>query len=176
MRPTPALFPHNWSQYTAGNLITIFAYQLTIGSERLISEVLSAGAPDVYVCAVTTQRDHIDVTGYAPDHDPYRRAISDYAIAAENVTKRLHSRTTPRFDGVIELEALGAGAVSGGRNFRSWLPLLSDAQRGFFDAPGTRSVKLRGPAGSGKTLAMQLKALRECYDAVMQTGPRASCM
>ena len=161
-------FPHNWSPYTAGNLTTIFAYQLTIGSERMIAETISAGAPDVYMCAVTSQRDQVDITGYAPDHGPYLRATSDYGIAAEQVTREFETLTRPRFEGVIDLEAVGAGAVAAGRTFSTWLPLLSEPQKTFLQTSADRSLKLRGPAGSGKTLAMELKVLRECYQAQEQ--------
>ena len=42
---------------------------------------------------------------------------------------------------------------------------VTEDQRAFIDAPTDKSIRLRGPAGSGKTLALTLKAIREVLGA-----------
>lgn len=45
-------------------------------------------------------------------------------------------------------------------NFNQWINVLSKRQRSFFDNDDTKSLKLVGPAGTGKTLVMELKAIK----------------
>ena len=53
----------------------------------------------------------------------------------------------------------------GTRSYSGWLPQLTAEQRNFLERPAIVSTKLRGPAGSGKTLLLELKALQETYAA-----------
>ena len=53
----------------------------------------------------------------------------------------------------------GAGPTDG------WMSLVSEDQKAFILAPADKSIRLRGPAGSGKTLALMLKAVRELLEA-----------
>ncbi|MCH7876488.1 MAG: hypothetical protein IH965_14495, partial [Gemmatimonadetes bacterium] len=145
-------FPRAWSQYNVHNYVTVFAYQLHIGDERLIAEVITDGAADVYMCVVTTQDAQVDLTGFVSDRRPYEGAISQYDAAAAEVSSQFETLQRPKQMGVIDLDAVGFGAVTGGRHYSAWLPLLTDEQRRFLESPSNRSLKLRGPAGSGKTL------------------------
>ncbi|ORB29992.1 hypothetical protein BST38_12735 [Mycolicibacterium parafortuitum] len=52
-----------------------------------------------------------------------------------------------------------------GWSYDRWLEAISDDQRSFIDAPATSSIRLRGPAGSGKTLALTMKAIAEVLRA-----------
>ena len=91
----------------------------------------------------------------------------------EAVLRKLFSRlesafaalTTARRENEFEFDAVGARAVTGGRTYSSWISSLSEPQQRFLLQPIRHSVKLRGPAGSGKTLALELKALQLCYEA-----------
>jgi hypothetical protein len=65
----------------------------------------------------------------------------------------------------VDLDATTFGAVTRYRKYSEWLDELTPRQREFVEAPPNSSIKLRGPAGSGKTLALELKALRELYRA-----------
>ena len=52
-----------------------------------------------------------------------------------------------------------------GWSYAQWLDAISDDQRNFVEASTEKSIRLRGPAGSGKTLSLTLKALREVLSA-----------
>ncbi|WP_417583857.1 UvrD-helicase domain-containing protein [Pelagibacterium sp.] len=61
---------------------------------------------------------------------------------------------------VARLTGLGNGtATSMFRSYDDWLPLLTDSQRRFVTAPIVGSFRIEGPAGTGKTLSLILKAL-----------------
>ena len=44
--------------------------------------------------------------------------------------------------------------------YEDWEKHLSNLQRAFLNKPAEKAIKLRGPAGTGKTLAMELKAIK----------------
>lgn len=44
--------------------------------------------------------------------------------------------------------------------YEDWLNRLSPLQKAFLEKPAEKAIKLRGPAGTGKTLAMELKAIK----------------
>ena len=52
-----------------------------------------------------------------------------------------------------------------GLGYDQWLKQLSDEQRRFVDYPLGGPLKLRGAAGTGKTIAMVVKALKTLYSA-----------
>lgn len=52
------------------------------------------------------------------------------------------------------------------RSFADWDQHLTGGQRSFLENDGAPNLILRGPAGSGKTLTLELKALREVYSAL----------
>jgi superfamily I DNA/RNA helicase len=53
--------------------------------------------------------------------------------------------------------------------YGQWLAAISSDQRAFIEASTDKSIRLRGPAGSGKTLTLTLKAIREVLN-VRDTG------
>lgn len=160
------LFPRAWSQYSSSNLITVFAYPENFGSERFVVQIVGSQRPDTYFCAVTNDESTIDLDRFHPNSDSLKIGLSGYESAAESVANRINDLGQPQKVGIIDLDALGSSAVTSGRTYSTWIPLLSDNQRKFVLGAANASLKVRGPAGSGKTLAMALKALRECYEAL----------
>ncbi|MBO5482910.1 MAG: UvrD-helicase domain-containing protein [Spirochaetaceae bacterium] len=45
-------------------------------------------------------------------------------------------------------------------SYEDWVKHLSHLQSAFLNKPAEKAIKLRGPAGTGKTLAMELKAIK----------------
>ena len=61
----------------------------------------------------------------------------------------------------MDFGAVTFDAVTKDLTYSEWLHQLTPEQRSFVDSPPVHSIKVRGPAGSGKSLALELKALRE---------------
>lgn len=158
-------FPPAWSQYSSRDLLSVFAYNTTYGRERIIAQIGTSNHPDVFFWGVTTPDEQIDLDTVVPDTGLWELARKNYPEAAATIEARFEGIVPVPDSSVVDLEALGAGAVTGGRTFSGWFPVLSDTQNRFVLQDTDRSVKLRGPAGSGKTLAMELKALRASYAA-----------
>jgi superfamily I DNA/RNA helicase len=64
-----------------------------------------------------------------------------------------------------------AAGVAKARAYTQWIPDLTPKQREFVEAPTNRSIRLRGPAGSGKTLTLGIKAIREVVEARRRGEP-----
>ncbi len=162
-------FPPAWSPFQAGNKLAVFAYPPEHGNDRLIAAVMTRRqddeARDLLVCELTTEAAPVDLKSYKPDAGAYDRAVSRYRDGLRASEQLWSTASAPQaLEGMIDLEAASYGAVTRGRTYSTWLSHLSSPQRLFVERPPIQSLKLRGPAGSGKTLALELKALKLLYD------------
>lgn len=163
----PLSLPHNWHQYKHNSLIAFFAAP-SVDSEasRWVAEVTAGERHDVIFWTSTTSSkkealQEFDRAHARPDVD-FDAAWSSGVAAAKSHFQALG--TESKHDVEISLPRLAAGATKGW-TYDQWLGEISDEQRLFVQASTEKSIRLRGPAGSGKTLALTLKALREVVAA-----------
>jgi hypothetical protein len=166
----PVHLPPGWSEFHAkGNRIAFFACQRDFGAFRWIAEISTEGSTDVCLWKLTSEREEIRLADYVRPVDRYRAAIAGWTTAFAEVRERFtHIPEPPEtiaLQPTVDLDAASFGAVTQYRMYTAWLDHLTAKQREFIQAPVNHSVKLRGPAGSGKTLALELKVLRELYRA-----------
>ncbi|MRG60226.1 hypothetical protein GE115_10150 [Agromyces sp. CFH 90414] len=163
-RVLPMSLPRGWRQYKHDNFVAFFA--LSNGdaqSTRWIAELSGGAAGDVIFWRTTTSRNHEMLVEFASSderrlpafEDDWREAITSAAQSFAD------ARRSPSGQADIYLPALPQGVVRN-RGFTEWLSTVSADQLAFIQAPTDRSIRLRGPAGSGKTLALTLKAVSEC--------------
>lgn len=69
-----------------------------------------------------------------------------------------------------ELTSRRATDFTQARTYEQWLPLLSKEQKNFISREVQHIQRLRGPAGTGKTLTMCLKAIREVNECIRKGG------
>ncbi|MFD2340183.1 hypothetical protein FGG90_13155 [Clavibacter tessellarius] len=163
----PLSLPRGWHQYKHDSLIAFFAIP---GSDseasRWIAEVVPGRRQDVIFWTSTTTDQKEELIDYARNLTKPNIDVS--AIWEESlVSANLHfvakdADSAP--DVEISLPHL-ASSVTKGWTYDQWLDEISRDQRSFVEAPTEKSIRLRGPAGSGKTLALTLKALREVLSA-----------
>lgn len=158
-------YPGKWRQYSSDRLLAVFAYPTAIGWERLIVRIELSHPSSLLFCAVTTPDDQVILENFTADITALPRASSEFQSAATEIATELAKLALPPLMGVYDLDEVGYGAVTGGLTYQSWIPKLSEQQRRFVEEQPTRSMKLRGPAGTGKTLAMEMKVLRELQRA-----------
>jgi hypothetical protein len=159
-------YPKQWSQYGSGKLLTIFAYPSTLGSERIVAHIERHETVDVVFCSLSSGEHPIILEHFSPNLGVASASLSRFAVAASEASARLGALGRTKSSGVYDLDQVAHGAVTGGFTYSTWLAKLSLPQREFVDHAPNRSLKLRGPAGTGKTLAMELKVLHECYSAL----------
>lgn len=159
--------PRGWHQYKYKNLIAFFA---SSGGDsdatRWIAEITGGDRHDVAFLAATTSARKETLEQFDKGRD--RKVFnfdedwsSGFSEAAIHFAQA-NSRRIP--DVEMSLPTLEFGATKGW-TYEQWLSEISEDQRMFIEAPTDKSIRLRGPAGSGKTLAITLKAIREVLTA-----------
>lgn len=164
----PLRLPTAWSQYHHNNFITFFANPIEVGNDRLIAEINIKNSNDVCIWSVTQRGEHIKLEEFSPPMREYESAVAAWADSLTASTHRLNSGNDPEkapLQPTVDLDATTFGAVTKHRGYEAWIDDITEQQREFVFAPRTQSIKLRGPAGTGKTLALELKVLKELYDA-----------
>ncbi|MGH3005680.1 MAG: hypothetical protein ACRDOS_07245 [Gaiellaceae bacterium] len=157
-----------WSPYHHDSFVAFFAAPRVMGSLRWIAQVKPRGSRDVCFWELTSSSQPVRLERFRPRLDTYDDAVAGWGEALRQAAKRFARRRQTERVGVtetIDLAATTYGAVTGNRSYSGWLERLTDEQNRFLDKPPTVSTRLRGPAGSGKTLLLELKALRELYRA-----------
>lgn len=161
-RSVPLSLPRGWHQFKKDNLITFFAVAGgDSNSTRWVAE-LRPGTPDEIVFwRTTTSGKHADLDEFSQEKPALPDTGRDWIEAFEQASQHFReARRGERTDVDMYLPTVPQGSHRQ-RTFEEWLSAVSDDQRAFIDAPTDRSIRLRGPAGSGKTLALTLKALKE---------------
>lgn len=164
----PLSLPRAWHQYKHRSLISFFVTAAGDSqATRWIVEVLPGADADVVFWAFTTSQDQVTLESFEsvkPGLPAEWLADWSAAVAAagEEAARRRPRPQVP--DVEISLAPVGQSAT-GGRDYPEWLRAISEDQRLFVEADTGRSIRLRGPAGSGKTLAITLKAVREVLKA-----------
>lgn len=83
------------------------------------------------------------------------------------------AKTLERIGNEVELENSLPNKVSAQIPFNDWYTArLTKAQRQFVDHPLLGSVRLVGPAGSGKTVALVVKCLKELNKSATEQAPK----
>jgi hypothetical protein len=154
--------PNTWAQYKAGSLISFLAANVSIAEySRVIAESdQAAGVTVIWTIADKARDQRLE------DYDPPRRLLTEVLTQKRRVIEiasSLFAGVDPgqmTIDGDLDLQT-PASPVVGSLTYSGWKAQLTDRQQAFLNAPVTASMKLKGPAGSGKTLALELKALHE---------------
>lgn len=169
----PVSLPRGWGQYKHDNMIAFRA-------------VPSGGAESVRWIAEFGVGDHLDVILWTSESTYSKATLEQFAeskparkffsesqwqaafAAAESAFAASRRPSPVNLD--MNLPPLGE-AQTYIRSFESWMSDISRDQLDFIEAPTEKSIRLRGPAGSGKTLALTLKSVRE-YLAAASAGGR----
>jgi hypothetical protein len=155
--------PREWGAYRWGNRGAFYVWG---GSgRRAYVEIGPEQSQDVFVRLVSEAT--IRVQDIKCDSRPYFVAVRDFVAAIEAglaVIRRSPTSSSDSLDRALSLGSLRA-ELDEASTYSEWLPVITDSQRDFLERPIERSIKLRGAAGTGKTLAMKLKAIREIYAA-----------
>lgn len=169
----PLAIPPQWSKYQHDNLLTFFALPRSADHEafRWIVEVLSDCS--IFFSDLTQRGTAIQLAEFTPDPKPVDWAREGLASAQERAKSLLPQRlrADEALQNLIDLEAVGAGSVTRGRTYSAWLTSLTDGQRHVLSHVSEEPLKVRGPAGSGKTLTLELKAVQELYRSNDQGDP-----
>jgi hypothetical protein len=163
-----ASIPRQWSKYSHDNLIAFFALprRMAPDSYRWIAQILPGGS--VAFWRLTGRGDTLPLADFKPDED----ALQRLRISADRLLERVPTLLPTLPTGAktlqlsVDLTAAGFQSVTQARTYSAWLPHLTEQQRGVVEASIHEGLKVRGQAGSGKTLTLELAVLNRVYDAI----------
>jgi len=149
--------PTNWKPYSEGDILSFYAGNSHTGKgARLNARKNPDGSRDLYFFAYTKKTVVFE-------------EISDgnkiYALAKKHFAEAILSEGVPTEEGdtagIVLSERLPHGFVQGADLSEWYQKKLTQEQRRFVDLPYDGPVRLRGAAGTGKTLALVVKMLTD---------------
>lgn len=163
----PLTLPRGWHQYKRNNLVAFFAVRRSHDQEsRWIAELLPGERSDVVFWTTTTSNQKATLAEFESSKPAMPAGWeTDWKAAVTVAAERIEQgRRTQPSDVEVSLQPLEQSTTKGW-SYEQWLDSITDDQRSFVEASTDKSIRLRGPAGSGKTLALALKAIREVLKA-----------
>jgi hypothetical protein len=152
-----ALSP-NAMPYREGSRSSVYASSNS--TLRIVADENYLSSRNIYIFDLRQASDVQKLSGLEPDITAYDNAIAD---ANKLIAQAILSSS--QTGDAIELDWQGSDSVAKGFAFEEWLPLLSTDQRKFVEREVTGPLRVRGAAGTGKTLAMVMKALKLAKDS-----------
>lgn len=168
----PIHLPRGWSEFHYKNQLTFFALPKDWGAFRWIVDIDSARR-----CA----RFESITTGDAPQDLAVHKTAPWPTLALwesfRDWITQLRKEEKPHKEkaGLVEevdLKSIGSASIVQSKAYEQWLSLLNKEQIQVLDRDMDQSVRIIGPAGSGKTLALCMRALRIARDEQIISGAR----
>ncbi|MGB6009493.1 UvrD-helicase domain-containing protein [Castellaniella sp.] len=159
----PIRLPISWSEYHFKSLISFFALpRNTPDAIRWIVD-LQESEKAVNFVKLTSSGKTQNLEDFSTPAVPLLRSAVDECVEyrKDAIKKDKENRLVDR----VDFEAIGSAAIGNRKTFEEWLPLLNDRQKEIIQQPPMTSVRIVGPAGSGKTLALCLRAIHEIHSA-----------
>ncbi|MFA7258727.1 MAG: UvrD-helicase domain-containing protein [Aeromonas bestiarum] len=154
--------PFKWRGFNHKNLFSFRATNNN-GGKRVYIDRDANKLGHVYVYQITSATKDLE-NEVNIDHS----ICEDAYLYLDDALKTKPIETPKDFDSIatiMELNELITGGLTAEYSAYDWYQTkLNLRQRNFVEAPLTSSLRLRGPAGSGKTLAMIVKLLLVAYD------------
>ncbi|QBJ14615.1 hypothetical protein EYD00_13925 [Agrobacterium sp. 33MFTa1.1] len=143
-----------WMPFRQDNRVSVFAYGVG-ATERILAEVNYDESGDTYVFGLSAGGEVRDLSSLTPDSDVYINARLEFSSILRTPSKQQQD-----YDESIDLELMDRGLLAKGISFEDWMLHLAPRQREFVERELTGPLRLRGAAGTGKTLAMVMKAVK----------------
>lgn len=164
---TSVVIPPSWKPHWEDNLLSLYAAPFNRGrGARLHADCSPGGGESLYFFSTTSGSvDFVDLHFHL---DIFRLATENLAAAI------LEPFEEPKADtkaGIILTQRLPQGLVQGASLETWYTTKLTVEQRTFVDKPHDGPVRLRGAAGTGKTLSMVIKFLRDGLAAAKGSVP-----
>ncbi|WP_424681281.1 UvrD-helicase domain-containing protein [Frateuria sp. YIM B11624] len=157
----PVHLPRSWSEYHYKNRLAFFAVGENDGDQRWLAEIDGASRT-VRFLEISDSNKRILLQDWLPPAVPDSSKYMQWAATISAKVER--EREGESFSDQVDLKAIGSEAVVQGYSYDYWRTLLKPEQLQIVDAPLNSSVRVIGPAGSGKTLALCMRAIRLSRD------------
>ncbi|MBL0541717.1 UvrD-helicase domain-containing protein [Aeromonas caviae] len=157
----PIRLPVSWCEYHYKSLLSFFAVKDSTVYYRWIVEV-NAQQRALIFHELTSSEKILTLETFKTPKTPNFRTCFDEIITSH---RSEYNVSINDFKGVVDFDSIGSVAISAMKTYEEWLPLLHSRQNDVLELPQNTSVSIVGPAGSGKTLTLCLRALQEIKSA-----------
>lgn len=160
---TPPLhLPRSWAEFHYKNRVAFFAVAEYEGADRWLVDV-DGSKKLVRFLGVSDRRRRVLLQDWEPEATPDISNYKQWVVEASEMAA--HEVKEESFSEKIDLKAIGSDAVVQGYLFEDWMKKLKEEQIRVVDSPVTSSMRVVGPAGSGKTLTLCMRAIKLSRDA-----------
>ena len=164
LKSPPIHLPRQWSEYHYRNLLTFFALPKTGAAFRWIADT-DGNAKCVRFAAITSRSAQVDLTDFSVDPWPGDFGVLTKELRKSKASSPQNENATRGLAAEIDLHAIGTGSVVKDRTYEDWQHLISVSQKNILSLELSASIRIVGPAGSGKTLALCLRVVQISRDA-----------
>ena len=152
--------PNNWRPFYDRSLLSFYAQPRGRGNDhRLCIDSNPGGTRNIYAYAMTEGPVQFENIQY--NEQPFDVAYLNYenALKADN-----EQHVDENAIGVTFSEPIGFQHANGATLEDWYNRILTDEQRRFVDRDHSAPVRLKGAAGTGKTISLAVKCLRDAYN------------
>ena len=174
----PIRLPASWSAFHFESLI---AFHCAARSEELPDTprwtAESISGTDNYCFWSSKNATAQKLSEFVRPTGEYDELFREWSASLGVATKMFEAASRARYEDSADVD-LGDSAfqdVTQHLTYSAWTYRLTVEQKSFIEEPLSHAVKVRGPAGSGKTLALELKAIHDVLDA-RETGRELSVL
>lgn len=169
--------PVSWRPFHYKNRLAFQADRLLrradggrINAGRIVLEMTQEAGPRVFAYHLDSDGGR-DISTFHPNANLLLAAMSGVGKA---IAQSEEAKAPDTLGNEVALDSSLPAKVTAHIYYDDWYALrLTSAQRRFVDHPLSTSVRLVGPAGSGKTVALVVKCLRELHRPLAgQVAPR----
>lgn len=163
--------PTTWCPFREGSILSVYAANKEKGrGARIHFERGPEGSNDLFVLSRTSEA--VDFENLAKNQSLYRKARKSFVDAVLTEPDAAPEATTA---GILLSQRLPQGFVTGASLEKWYEAKLTKEQRQFVDKPYDGPVRLRGSAGTGKTVSLVIKFLRDGQRFESTETPKKMC-
>ena len=162
LKSPPIHLPRQWSEYHHRNLLAFFALPKGASTRRWVAD-LNGSLKGVRFDVLAAASAEVDLIKHSPRPwpDSIQNAIASLATHRFQFSQ---ADAASALTAEVDLKAIGSASVANNRTYEEWEPHLTESQREVLKHPIDSSIRIIGPAGSGKTLALCMRAIQISRD------------
>lgn len=158
LKSPPVHLPRQWAEYHHKNFLAFFALSRDTSNMRWVAELggkLNCARFDF----LSSASSEVDLANFVALEWPQGLDTALTALISQEITIDNKNSDTALAE-KVDLEAIGSASVVSGRTYEEWEHFLTPTQRPIIETPIESSIRIVGPAGSGKTLSLCMRAIQ----------------
>jgi hypothetical protein len=162
-RKNNKLIPHSWSPYRYKNKVSFFAFDdITLDNSKVIIEIKDSLPNNILIHGLTNGKS-FSIENYTYSESEYEGALKNIQNAFTKFKEEREEKKILEMGDDLRFEStiFNEDKIY---SYDEWIRRLSKVQNNFVFVNKGNAIKLRGPAGTGKTLAMEMKAIKLLKD------------